>query len=77
MYVAFTTLLQNYINFVKFTCKKGVTKTLIDQTFHSNDQTFNSNDIWDDFHLDLEKLKVILQKNEYPPKLTDKSVKNI
>lgn len=77
MYVAFTILLQNYINFVKFTCKKGVTKTLIDQMFHSNDQTFNSNDIWDDFHLDLEKLKVILQKNEYPPKLTDKSVKNI
>ena len=26
------------------------------------------------FHLDLEKLKVILQKKEYPPKLIDKSV---
>ena len=32
------------------------------------------NNIWDGFHLDLEKLKVFLQKNEYPPKLIDKSV---
>ena len=32
------------------------------------------NNTWVGFHLDLEKLKVILQKNEYPPKLIDKSV---
>ena len=32
------------------------------------------NNTWDGFHLDLEELKVILQKNEYPPKLIDKSV---
>ena len=38
------------------------------------DRTFRLNNTWDGFHLDLEKLKVILQKNEYPPKLIDKSV---
>ena len=32
------------------------------------------NNTWVGFHLDLPKLKVILQKNEYPPKLIDKSV---
>ena len=32
------------------------------------------NNTWVGFHLDLEKLKVILQKNEYPLKLIDKSV---
>ena len=52
---------------IVFTYTKGLTKTLIDQTFHLNNT-------WDGFHLDLEKLKVILQKNEYPPKSIDKSV---
>ena len=56
---------QNY--FVPFTYKKGLIKTLIVQTFYLNNT-------WDGFHLDLEKLKVILQKNKYPPKLIDKSV---
>ena len=32
------------------------------------------NNTWVGFHLDFEKLKVILQKNEYPPKLIDISV---
>ena len=63
----FAGLLQNYNSFVPFTYKKGLFKTLIDRTFRLNN-TRNS------FHLDLEKLKVILQKNEYPPKLIDKSV---
>ena len=63
----FTGLLQNYNSFVPFTYKKGLIKTLIDRTFCLNN-------IWVGFHLDLEKLKVILQKNEYPPKLIDKSV---
>ena len=62
----FTGLLQNYNSFVPFTYKKGLIKTLIDRTFRLNN-------IWVGFHLDLEKLKVILQKNEYPPKLIDKS----
>ena len=38
------------------------------------DRKFRLNNIWDSFHLDLEKLKVFLQKNEYPAKLIDKSV---
>ena len=65
----FTGLLQNYNSFVPlpFTYKKGLIKTLIDRTFRLNST-------WDGFHLDFEKLKVILQKNEYPPKLIDKSV---
>ena len=62
-----TGLLQNYNSFVPFTYKKGLIKTLIDRTFRLNNT-------WVGFHLDLEKLKVILQKNEYPPKLIDKSV---
>ena len=45
-------------------------------------QTFRLNNTWDDFHLDLDKMKVILQKkttkqknkNEYPPKIIDRSV---
>ena len=61
----FTGLLQNYNSFVPFKYKKDLIKTLIDQTFHLNN-------IWDGFNLDLEKLKVILQKNEY--QLIDKSV---
>ena len=63
----FTGLLQNYNSFVPFTYKKGLIKTLVDRTFRLNNT-------WVGFHLDLEKLKVILQKNEYPPKLIDKSV---
>ena len=38
------------------------------------DRTFRLNNTWDGFHLYLEKLKVILQKSKYPPKLIDKSV---
>ena len=63
----FIGFLQNCNSFVPFTYKKGLIKTLIDR----NVCLYN---ILDDFHLDLEKLKVILQKSEYPPKLADKSV---
>ena len=55
----FTGLLQNYTSFVPFTYKKGLIKTLIDRTFRLNNK-------WDGFHLDLEKLKLILQKNKTP-----------
>ena len=63
----FTGHLQNYNIFVPFTYKKDLIKTLIDRTFRLNNT-------WDSFHLDPEKLMVILQKIEYPPKLIDKSV---
>ena len=63
----FTGLLQNDNSFVPFTYKKGLIKTLVDRTFRLNNT-------WDGFHLYLEKLKVILQKSKYPPKLIDKSV---
>ena len=51
----FTGLLQNYNSFVPFAYKKGLIETLIDRTFRLNNT-------WVGFHLDLEKLKVILQK---------------
>ena len=53
----FTGRLQNYNSFVPFTYKKSLVKTRIDQTFHLNHT-------WGGFHLDLEKLTVILQKHE-------------
>ena len=62
-----TGLLQNYNSFVPSTYMKGFIKTLIDRSFRLNNT-------WVGFHLDLEKLKVILQKNEYSLKLIDKSV---
>ena len=37
-------------------------------------RTFGFNNTWDGFHLDLGKRKVILQNDEYPPKLIDKLV---
>ena len=48
----FTGLLQNYDSFVPFTYKKGLVKTLTDQTFCLNST-------WDRFHLDPEEPKVI------------------
>ena len=51
----FTGLLQNYNSFVPFKYKKGLIKTLIDQTFHLNNT-------WDGFNLDLEKLKSFYRK---------------
>ena len=38
------------------------------------DRIFRLSNTWDSVHLNLEKLKVILQKNEYPTKLIDKLV---
>ena len=63
----FTGPLQNCNSFVPFTYKKGLIETLIDRRFCLISS-------WDGFHLDLEKLKVIVQKTEYSPKLIDESV---
>ena len=41
------------------------------------DGTFRMNNTCGSFHLDFEKLKVILQKSKYRPNIIDKSVKNI
>ena len=61
-------LLQNYSSSVPVPYKKKLTKTLIDWTFFLNIT-------WGGFQLDIEKLKIILQNNEHPPKLIGKSVK--
>ena len=58
----FTRLLQNYNSFIPFIYKKGLIKTLTDQTFHLNNT-------WEGFHLDLEKLSFYKKKNSPPKKV--------
>ena len=54
-----TWFLKNYNSFVPFTYKKGLIKTPINRTFRLNNTC-------DGFHLELEKLRVILQKKLIP-----------
>ena len=62
----FTGIFQNYNSFLPFPYKDGLTKAFIDLVFRLNNT-------WDSLHLDLQKLRVTLQKNEYTHKLIDKS----
>ena len=41
--------------------------------FTNSKRAYETNLIFDGLHLDLKKLKVILQKSEYSPKVSDKS----
>ena len=66
----YTGLLTNYNSFTSPNYKKGLIKTLIDQTFCINST-------WYGFNYDILKLKSVLQKNEFPLKLIDKSLRNI
>ena len=66
----YTGLLTNYNSFTSSNYKKGLIKTLIDQTFCINST-------WYGFNYDILKLKSVLQKNEFPLKLIDKSLRNI
>ena len=63
----YTGLLTNYNSFTFPNYKKGLIKTLIDQTFR-----INSN--WSGIHYDILNLKLVLQKNELPLKLIEKSI---
>ena len=63
----YTGLLTNYNSFTSPNYKKGLIKTLIDRTFCINST-------WSGFHYDILNLKSVLQKNEFPLKLTDKSI---
>ena len=63
----YTGLLTNYNSFTSPNYKKGLIKTLIDQTFRINST-------WSGFHYDILNLKSVLQKNEFPLKLIDKSI---
>ena len=63
----YTGLLTNYNSFTSPNYKKGLIKTLIDQTFCINST-------WSGFHYDILNLKSVLQKNEFPLKLIDKSI---
>ena len=50
-------------------CMVRLIETLIDQTFRINST-------WSGFHYDILNLKSVLQKNEFPLKLIDKSISN-
>ena len=63
----YTGLLTNYNSFTSPNYKKGLIKTLIDRTFRINST-------WSGFHYDILNLKSVLQKNEFPLKLIDKSI---
>ena len=63
----YTGLLTNYNSFTSPNYKKGLIKTLIDRTFCINST-------WSGFHYDILNLKSVLQKNEFPLKLIDKSI---
>ena len=60
-------LLTNYNSCTSPNYKKGLIKTLIDRTFRINST-------WSGFHYDILNLKSVLQKNEFPLKLIDKSI---
>ena len=64
----FTGLMLNYNSFTPLAYKRGLVKTLIDRLYHINNT-------WLGFHLNLEELKIILQKNEYPLYFIDNIVK--
>ena len=63
----YTGLLTNYNSFTSTNYKKGLIKTPIDRTFRINST-------WPGFHYDILNLKSVLQKNEFPLKLIDKSI---
>ena len=65
----YTRLLTNYNSFTSLNYKKGLIKTLIDQTFRINST-------WSGFHYDILNLKSVLQKNEFPLKLIEKNISN-
>ena len=63
----YTGPLMNYNSFTPPFYKKSLIKTLIDQTFCISSA-------WSGFHYDILKLKSVLQKNEFPLKIIDKSI---
>jgi len=64
----FTGLLTGFNSFTSFSYKSGLIKCLIDRAFKINNT-------WFGFHVDLENIKHILQKNLYPNYLIDNIVK--
>ena len=65
----YTGFLTDYNSFTSPNYKKGLTKTLVDQILRINST-------WSGFHCDILNLKSVLQKNEFPLKLIDKSISN-
>ena len=63
----FSGLLLNFFSFTCFSYKKGLIKTLIDRVYKINNT-------WSGFHDDILHIKTILQKNNYPISLIDKTI---
>ena len=66
---SYTGLLLNYLSFTPNLYKKSLVKTLIDRTYK-----ICSN--WKKFHVDVNKLKYILQRNAFPLKFIDRIIRN-
>ena len=64
----FTGLLTAFNSITSFSYKSGLVKCLIDRAFKINNT-------WFGFHIDLENIKSILQKNMYPNYLIDNIAK--
>ena len=62
-----TGLLTNFSSFVCFKYKVSLIKCLIDRIFRINNS-------WTGFHKDIDKMKVILQKNGFPDNVIDKNI---
>ena len=65
----FTGLLTNYLSFLPFVYKLSLIKTLVNRIYHICNN-------WKMFHQNIKELKIIFNKNMFPPKLTDKVIKN-
>ena len=63
----FTGLLTNYLSFTSFSYKTGLIRCLIDRAYKINNT-------WIGFHVDLDKIKMILSQNMYPDFLINKII---
>ena len=62
-------LFTNFCSFTPMTYKKGLIKTLLSRAFKLSSS-------WQLFHNEIENIKVLLQKNSYPPNMIDEQIKN-
>ena len=62
-------LFTNFCSFTPMTYKKGLIKTLLSRAFKISSS-------WQLFHNEIENIKVLLQKNSYPPNMIDEQIKN-
>ena len=66
---SYTGLLLNYLSFTPNLYKKSLVNTLINRTYKICSK-------WNKFHIDIDKLKLILQRNRFPLKFIDRLIRN-